>query len=390
MGSSILDNIYKIVDILMLNDKTLIQLDLLSENCIKNIKIDNSEEYNIYKENDENLKDNSKIVKTYGIPIKYYNNNYKENLDLYITDFFWKFSYKTYLSGSIYNGQPSYDSIINSLIKHKVRGIHLDVYSNSDEIGKEEAIPVIRSDVLYDNFKALDFYNTLEIINNNCWKTKLPIIIYLTLNFNDDNIIYNKINYAITKIFKGKLLNNKYSFNGRNGLYSINKIKMNDALNKVIIITNKYPTNTKLDILINGSITNEISNITLDKYSKEMTEYGGITSKYSPTNFIENTKNNIFMFFSNNNSNTNTKLNSKNDLYNPDIIDCCKYGVQFTMMSLNYPDKNLYNWKKFFKDKSCILKNQSLRIIKEKTIQIKKKEIPKIPENLNTGFFIIN
>jgi len=395
MGFSIIEHFYNIIDTLLLNDKSLIQLDLLSKNCFKNLKYTNKDtKDNIYKEyklENNKLLDNTQIIRKNGIPIKYFNNNNNVMLDLYISDFFWKFSYKTYLTGSITNGKPSYDSIIDSLKIYKVRGIHLDIYSNSKNIGNENAIPVIRTDVLYHNFKSLDFYKSLEYINKYAWKRNEPLFLYLTLNFSSDLIIYNKIYYAITNIFKGRLLNKKYSFNGRNSLYPINKIKMTDAIGKVIIITNKYPTNSKLDLLINGSNTNEISFLTIDKYTPEIADYGGISSKYSPTDFIENTKNNIFMFYSNNDTKTNTLFNSKIDLYNPNIIDCCKYGVQFTMMSLNLPDTYLTDWFNFFNNKSYVVKNEKLRNIEKKKIIIKKKEIKKeIPTNINTGIFIIN
>jgi hypothetical protein len=361
----------------------MIQLDLLSDNCFKNNK-SNSNKYDEYKSMDEVL------VRKNGIPIKYYNNYTKKNTDLYLTDFFWKFSYKTYLSGSIYKCLPSYDSIINSLNIHKVRGINLDIYSSSKTIGDVNAIPIIRCENLYNGVKPIDLYKSLQLINDNAWDSKLPIILYLTFNFNDGANICNKIYHAITDIFNDKLLDKKYSFNGRNMLHSINKIKMEDALGKLILITNKYPTNSKLDEIINGSITNKLSNISLDKYTKEMIEYGGITSKYSPTDFIDMTKKNIFMFYSNNDTQKNTLIRAKADLSNPDIIDCCKHGVQFSMMSLSLPDNNLKIWNDFFGNNSYFLKTKKLRNIEKQKIIIKKDIMKEIPKNLNMGFFTIN
>tara|TARA_B110000037_G_scaffold183879_1_gene212336 strand:- start:1058 stop:2299 length:1242 start_codon:yes stop_codon:yes gene_type:complete len=383
-GTSIGENVYNIINKLILNDKSLIKLDLLSNNCFKKYKYTKNSEYDNYKSSNERL------VKKGEIPIKYYNDNIKQNSDLYLTDFFWKFSYKTYLSSSIHKCRPSYDSIINSISLFGTRGIHLDIYSNSKIIGDVNAIPIIRCETLYDGFEPLDLYKSLELINDNAWNNQLPLILYLTLNFNDGANICNKIYHSIMDIFKNKLIDKKYSFNGRNMLYSINKIKMEDALNKVIIVTNKYPTNSKLDELINGSITNKLSNISIDKYTKELSEYGGITSKYSPTDFINMTKENLFMFYSNDDSKKNTLMKSKTDLNNPDIIDCCKHGVQFSMMSLSYPDNNLEKWNNFFGKSSYILKNKNLRNIENQKVIIKKDVIKKIPKNLDLGYFMIN
>ena len=350
------------IDTLFLNDKTLLQLDLLSENCFSGYTPINNPNYNAYKYSNETL------TKIKGIPVKFYNDQIKKDQDLYLRDFFLRFSHKTYLSSSINKGKPSYDSIINALIYSKVRGIHLDVYSNSSRIEDPDAIPIVRSDSLYQNFKALDFNKCIDYINKNGWNSNYPLVLYLTLNFQSDTIIYNKIYYTLTTIFKDRLLDQKYSFSGKNSIYSINNIKMSDAIGKVIIIINNFPTNNKLDGIVNGNISNKISYITMDKYTKEMDEYhgddtNGLSNKYHLETLIDDTKKNIFMFYSDNTDFKNTLMNSKGDLFNPNIIDCCEAGVQFTMMTLSLPDKNLIDWVNFFNNEYGILKNKSLRHI---------------------------
>lgn len=398
---NIYQNIYEIYYVLMLNDESLIKLDFLSNNCFNNNYTLTNQEIRTFNnlKSDGKGNDELKYDKDNKIPIKCKNDNLKSKdndgyQDLFIRDFFWTFSYKTYLTGSIYNGQPSYDSIINAIKNYNVRGIHLDVYSNSSIIGNKNAKPVVKSDVLYSKFKPLDLYKSLKFIKIHAWKeTNLPIFLYLTLNFYPDPVIYNKIYYALTKIFSNNLMGPKYSFSGRNKLYSINNIPIKDSFNKIILITNRYPTNSKLDELINGDITNQIREISMDKYTKDMIEYGGFIIKHSETDFIENNKKNIYMFFSNNSDNKQTLMNPKVDLLNPDFIDCCKAGVQFCMMSLHYPNKFLYDWYKFFQDntsnsdnndntnkkmKYCILKNRKLRYIYEKVQVIKRKKIKEV------------
>ena len=354
------------IDTLFLNDKKLLQLDLLSENCFKGYKPKNNSSYDSLK-----FGSDEKLIKKSGIPIKFYNSNIKKNQDLYLRDFFFRSSHKTYLSSSINKGKPSYNSIINALKFYKVRCIHLDVYSSSTKVEDPVAIPIVRSDVLYQNFKPLDFYRCIDYINKNAWNTKYQIVLYITLNFQQDFYMYNKIYYALTKIFKDRLLNQKYGFNGKNPKYAINNIKMSDALGKVVLIINKYPTNSKLDGIVNGNVSEQMSNITLDKFTKDMVEHSidgnnGISIKYHLEDLIDNNKKNIYMFYSDNTEFKGTLMNSKGDLLNPDIINSCKVGAQFTMMSLNLPDTNLINWIDFFNGEYAILKNKSFRDILKK------------------------
>ena len=357
-------NFINIYDKLFKDTIFINKLDLLSNLCYNNKYVNNN--ITLLRTLIDNKKDNYKFK--YNIPIKYKNKLDNKFKDLYIRDFYWKFSYKSYITGNINNGIPSYDALTNAFDIYNVRGINLDIYSSSKIVGDINAIPIVRSNELHKNSAPLDIFKTFELINIHGWdnkidyKTKnLPIILYLTMNFTIDEIIYNKIHYALIKNFSKRLLDKKYSFNGRNGLNSINNIKMEDALGKIIIITNKYPTNSKLDELINGSITNKISNISLDKYSNDMHTYDCFSIKYPKADLIDNNKNNLFMTYSNNIENKDTKLNSKIDISNPNIIDCINLGIQLPMMSLYLPNKNLYDWLAYFKDDSIIIKPEKFR-----------------------------
>lgn len=359
-------NLSNTFDKLFKDTEFINKLDLLSNLCYNN-NYQNNQITSLRSSLDIlNNKDNYEFSK--GIPIKYKNKLDNKFKDLYIRDFYWKFSYKSYITGNIDNGIPSYDAIKNAFDIHNVRGINLDIYSSSKIVGDINAIPIVRSDKLHENSSPLDLYKTFELINIHGWDNKteykiknLPIVLYLTINFSNDEIIYNKIHYALIQNFSKRLMNKKYSFNGRNGLNSINNILMKDAIGKIIIITNQYPTNSKLDELINGTITNKISSISLDKYTNDMHTYDGISIKYPKSDLINNNKDNLFMTYSNNIENKDTKLNSKIDLSNPNIIDCINSGIQFPMMSLYLPNKNLYDWLAYFDDDAIILKNEDLR-----------------------------
>ena len=274
----------------------MIKLDLLSDNCFKNYDYNSNKisNYNTLSKLKESF--NERDLSLY--PYKYKNEIFKKDFDLYIKDFYWKFSYKTYLSGGIKNGIPSYDAIKNIITNHKVRGIHFDVYNSDKNTGNEKSYPVIRSDEIHKEFKPLDFYHSLEIVNKYGWATNEPMILYLTFNFIEDPVLYNKIYHAIMEIFSKKIIDKKYSFNGRNNEFPVNKIKMSDAMGKdergrLILITNRYPTNSKLDEIINGVVSdNVISNISIDRYSEDMYQYSGLSIKYPKQTLIDNNREN--------------------------------------------------------------------------------------------------
>ena len=383
-------SIHEIIIKLLLNNTYLNKLDLLSNLCYNTRNNYNNNTILSLKNLIDNDESNYKFQ--YGIPIQYKEeeqddkndknndnddedenkekiNEEKKFKDLYICDFYWKFSYKTYLTSGINNGRPTYDAIKNALNEHNIRGVNLDIYSNKKNVGDVTAIPVVRTDSLYNKSKSLDLFECFRVIKNNGWNESkdykiknLPIILYLTMNFTSDPIIYNKIYYAIIKNFGKELMGKKYSYNGRNGIYPINKIKMKDAFRKIIIISNIYPTNSKLDEVINGSVlNNKISYISIDRYSNDMHNYSGLTIKYPKNEIINNNKNNLFMVYSDFVKEKNNVAISKIDLSNPNIVDCIRLGVQFPMMSLYLPNSNLINWRLYFDDNSVILKNKELR-----------------------------
>ena len=288
-------------------------------------------------------------------------------MDLIVADFYWPSSYKTYLSGSYSYGKPTLEAIKQAFQKYKVRTVFLDVYSNSTTVGDLNAIPIVKSETLYHNFESLDFYKCLETIKKYAWNDNkyLPLILYLNFNFEDDDVLFNKIYYAIMKVFWQHLIDKKYSFSGRGGIFSAGNIRIIDALGKIIIITNKYPTRTRLDELINGNTTGNSSFVTIDKYSEDQKEYGGLSMTTSKTDLINKYKTNIEFIYSDNSDSSSTIFNSKIDLSNPNFIDCCNYGLQFVMMSLFLPDDNLKSWFQYFKKNknTIVLKAESLRYI---------------------------
>jgi len=178
--------------------------------------------------------------------------------------------------------------------------------------------------------------------------------------------MYEKIYYALMKVFWSHLLDKKYSFAGRGGIFPIGKILMKDVISKIVIVSNVYPTRTKLDEIINGyAMSGNSSFCYISNNTDDQKNYGGLTVTSSSDNLINNHRTNIEFIYSDNLSDTGTVSNSKTDLSNPDFSDCKKYGVQFVMMSLFLPDSNFYKWYKYFKKNNfkMILKSKSLRYI---------------------------
>ena len=193
------------------------------------------------------------------------------------------------------------------------------------------------------------------------------------MKFNADNVMYEKIYYALMKVFWRHLIDKKYSFAGRGGIFPIGKIKMSDAIGKVIIVSSVYPTRTLLDEIINGEMKTTTSFCSITNYTKDYKEYGGLSLTTGSSTIIDNNKTNLSFMYSENLSDTNTINNSKVDLANPDFDDCLKYGVQFVMMSLFLPDDHLYKSYKYFKDRDfkMVLKAKSLRHIETLNEEVK-------------------
>ena len=376
--------IYEIIKNLLLENEFMVNLDLLSSNCLvygnfesfanKNGNL--IEGYDVMITKDQ--KTGEKIKTIQGIPIKYYNTNLNKYLDLTLADFYWPSSYKTYLPSSINKSRPSYEAIKQAFTKFNVRSVYLDVFSNSETIGDENAIPVVKTNSLYYNFKSLDFFKCLTIIKRYGWydedKSAMPIILYLNMEFSADSVMYQKIYYALLKVFWSHLLDKKYSFAGRGGIFPPGKILMKDLIGKVVIISSVYPTRTRLDELINGySISGTTSFCFISKNTTDQKNYGGLSVTSSRDDLINNHKTNIEFIYSENLSETSTVSNSKIDLANPDFDNCKTYGLQFVMMSLFYSDKHLTNWYKYFKDNNfkMVLKDKSLRYIATKNNNLK-------------------
>ena len=169
------------------------------------------------------------------IETKYYNKNYKKNLPLKLRDYYITASYKSYLATVIYS-VPSVDTLKN-IIKKGARVIHVDVYSHG-QILEPSAKPIVRDKTLLPKYgHSVDLSDCLSAISSLAWKnTSAPLLLYLETHFyNTDKPLCNKIVSQINKYFSSRLLDRRYSHNSKN----ISNINIKDALNKIIILTNR-------------------------------------------------------------------------------------------------------------------------------------------------------
>ena len=293
------------------------------------------------------------------IQTTYYNNSYQKYLPLNTCDFYWACSRKSYLPCGQSYDVASYDSIIGCL-NAGARLLNLDIYADN----KNPDIPVVRNSTIMPYYgNPLDLGKCFGLIASNAWGTNsYPLILYLTLN-SMNPLLLQAVANAIKKYFGSTLINRKYGYNGREGLFPFSQIPIADMLGKVAIITDKYPTVASLNEFIHGS-TVDNSVISVHTYSIDDQRYGGISVKNSDVNDLVNfNKTNITMVNTPDDTDMSNVHNPKTDLVNPEPNDCWKYGCQFVMMNYQLFDENMKTYVAKFAKGSVQLKPDSLREI---------------------------
>ncbi len=359
------------------------QFNFLTKNCFRdtttNEKFDtNNIDSSPLLQYNQLLKErgNTYLILEENIPVQFLNpktNNYQ---DLILSDFYFPGSHYTYLEDTPIQGHPSLESIQLALTDFRVRIIHLDIFRSKENPNK----PCVRCKNMASDAKELNFSSCLSTIKKYGWDEDQKYPIFLYLNFEEEGSLpfYNDIYYTIKSIFSKNLLNKKYSFGGRNSSFPISKAPMKDCIEKIIILTNQYPTRSVLDEFISsGNVDKPNLNVSLnmDLYKESYNQFNliGISQDKDKTQLLERHRRNMTFYYTEPNYDLNKPNENKSGLYNPNFQDLAQYGVQATMMYLFVPDNFLNNWYMFFKSKNNlypVIKDESLR-----SLEPEKKEI---------------
>lgn len=307
-------------------------------------------------------------IQTSNIPTTYRNKNFNKDMDLVVADFYWSCSRKSYLPC----GQ-SYD--INSLdairqcIKAGARMINLDIYKSdtSDE-------PVIRNQTIMPYVgKPLSADDVFKLIKEIGWlnRPNYPLILYLTINTNNKNTLELLTGYY-KKYFLDKLIDKKYSFNGRNGLYPFTRLPIKDFTGKIALITDKYPIIGNLNEFVNSVISDNQQFINKFNYTSNLEDYGGIKAHRSDfNNILEYNKKNATLVYPTCETRLANMYNPKIDITNPEPEECWNLGCQFVLMNFQYFDDNMDKYYQKFRSGGLVLKPENLRYIPVPTEPIK-------------------
>ena len=318
-------------------------------------------------------------------PISFYNDKIKDYQKLKLCDFYYNSSFNTMISTSNDLSTLNFSNLNKNIYPppsngNNARLIHLQVYS-SGELGDENSHPMISADSLNQYSVPLDFNKIMQYLNKIIFKTPysenciLPFFIYLEIKFDKTDVnIYNKIALSLKNTFGSKLVNKKYGFNGRSGNYPVSQCPIEDAFGKVIIFTDNYPSYSLFDEYINLNVKDK-SQCNYVEYNSNYFKYDtGLSTKHSTNSLIEMSRNKFTFVV--------PKI-SKDDIYNSDINDCFKYGIQFVLynpfyINDNYKEIDESNLELInnFKNKwnSILLKDISFRNIEEPKLVIKKQK----------------
>lgn len=310
------------------------------------------------------------------IPISFLNSNTGNYQDLCFNDFYYPSSCYSYLADNPLNGTPDLKALELSISMYKSRIIELDLFTDIEDSDPKAKL-VVRSKNLKDGTSPLSLDDCFEVINKYAWipnnsnSAPYPFMLQLNINFEDYESLYIKLYNTLLKYFSKYLLEKKYSYAGRNGISNVSNATMKECVGKIIISTNRFPSHTILDEIINASTNKLTPDLEIIDFKMDYAKYDvvGISQDYDKNKLVTDSKNYFRLFKSEPVESYFTKNQPKSGLFNPKFQDAAQYGIQGTMMYLFLPDDNFNLWFEYFKNKSNfdpILKDQSLRNVDKK------------------------
>ena len=353
--------------------------NLLTINCkpsTETFSDDNSNKLNPSIKSILNKYGNNYLRYSSNIPISFLNSNTNNYQDLTFNDFYYPSSCYSYLADNPLNGTPNLKALELAISMYKSRIVELDLFTDIEDSDPKAKL-VVRSKDLKEGSLPLNLEDCFEVINKYAWipnnsnYAPYPFMLNLNIYFEDYESLYIKLYNSLLKYFSKYLLEKKYSYAGRNGSTPVSEATMKECIGKIIISTNKFPTHTILDEIINACTNDLTPDLKIIDFKMDYAKFDvvGISQDYDKNTLVSEGKNYFRLFKSEPVESYFTKNQPKSGLFNPKFQDAAQYGIQGTMMYLFLPDDNFNLWYEYFKNKSNfdpILKDQSLRYVMSK------------------------
>ena len=297
---------------------------------------------------------------------RYFNTFFNTEKYYGLRDFFYAASYKSYLPCGYTNDVVSYNALKNVLLQG-ARVINLDIfYKGPFPFADESSIivgNVIDGQLSFlegtkESQQYLQFANCLQIINDIAWKkTDAPLFLYINLEFDANSKLEYQVSSQLQKYCSQYFLDKYYSFQRVN----IGDIPVNQAKNKMIILTNRKPVDGLLNEITNGLMTSQSTNLILYTIDKQDINSGGVTTHFAKKqDAIETCQFNLVAVMKKEEPNPDNKLNPKIDSSNYDASHHFDIGLSITFMNWQVLDEPMKQYLEKFKDGGMILKPENL------------------------------
>ena len=262
-----------------------------------------------------------------------------------------------------HSGYQMYDytskKIVLSVLQSGARYLEFNVFNST--FG-DKAYPVVSMGYKQGEWKMMisdtPLESIFEIIADNAFKVNDkvegvfnpddPIFIGLNLNTNSNLSCLNLIAFLITKYFRDRLLPNDYSFQNSDGIADI---KIAELMGKVVFFASDGFQGSGLEEIVNYSWDNTDNN---PNHSMQRIHYSKLNEPgFDELKLIEYNKTGL----------TIVVPHDEGDFYNTNYIPtkALELGCQFIAMEFQYIDSNMDMYITKFKEKSLILKDETLQ-----------------------------
>ena len=282
-----------------------------------------------------------------------------------------------------HSGYQMYDytskKIVLSLLQSGARYLEFNVFNS---VFGDSAIPVVSMGYKKGEWKMMVSDTPLEfifqIIAENAFKVhdgiegvfnpEDPIFIGLNLNTNSNLSCLNLIGFLITKYFRDRLLPNDYSYQNSDAMA---EIKISELMGKVVFFSSDGFQGSGLEEIINYSWDNIDNN---PNHNLQRIHYSKlIQPEFNEKQLIDFNKKGLTIVV------PHIEGDFFNTNYNP--MKAFDYGCQFVAMEYQYIDSNMDLYITKFKNKSLLLKGDTLQKDNKNTTNEDEEDINDDEEN---------